>query len=470
MKPNGVLISCIAAIVAFAIGFGIVAIIKAGTKNNPEAPQKTTSENVKRDSVVLDLKNMTESIVVAQRSFFPNNNALYEKLNLIKYGLEKGLFDQKTLSSELEAALRELEQLGYYYDYIDKAFVTSSDGTVYGAKADEKGPIGGGKGYKDIITKGTYTVTDDNTFYAACAKAKSGDVIFVKNDAVIDITDMSITDYPNLTIKEGVTIASDRGNGNSCGGVLKFSLQVSIMFKTFNNVRITGLVLQGNDGTTHEGEEKYYGTIGFVAQGDGVEIDNCEISGFNTTGINCTVGNTYIHHCYIHDIKGEGYGNGISVAKSAVKLESNLFSNCRNCVNVTGAVNGSLEAINNIEVGNSLGSMFVIKGGATKSDAVPEMKTSCASVILRNNTVLGSTPFVRFEGLPSYVLIENNLFSLNEDQYDAEAMYGPADAREGLKGCISFRNNAFNILDPYAATYCDSAKAPAAETGEGAGN
>ena len=34
------------------------------------------------------------------------------------------------------------------------------DGVVYGARADERGPIGGGDGYVNIVTKGDFSVTD----------------------------------------------------------------------------------------------------------------------------------------------------------------------------------------------------------------------------------------------------------------------------------------------------------------------
>ena len=33
------------------------------------------------------------------------------------------------------------------------------ENTVYGAKSDERGPIGGGNGYVNIIVKGDYAIT-----------------------------------------------------------------------------------------------------------------------------------------------------------------------------------------------------------------------------------------------------------------------------------------------------------------------
>lgn len=452
-----VLLSCIAAVLCFAIGFGTVALIKGGIGGNDLPGTTSTGEGNVSEGVVLDLKNMTEGISVTSRSFFPNNNALFEKLNLIRYGIENGKLNDKTLASELESAIRELEQLGFYYDYINKTSITGEDGTVYGAAGNEQGPIGGGEGYKDVFTTGDFIVTDDNTFYAAVKEAKAGDVIFIQSGAVIDISDMAITDYPNCQIKQGVTIASDRGHRGSGGGVLKYSLHLSTMFKTHHNVRITGLVLQGSDATTHEGEEKYSTTIGFVAQGDNLVIDNCEISGFNGSGISTNIGSIHIHHCYIHHIKGEGNGHGVLVTKANVKLEYNLFSNCRNAITMSGATAGSFEAYNNVEVGNSLGAMFYIKSSSVNSPKVNGMKQSGSSVIIKNNTVLGSTLPIKLEGMPESYTVENNLFSLDESQYDANLFYGPEACRESIKANSTFRNNAFNITAPYALTWNEKA-------------
>jgi hypothetical protein len=49
--------------------------------------------------------------------------------------------------------------------------------TIYGAKADETGPIGGGKGYSKVITSGDYTVDSLESLIEALAKAKSGQIV-----------------------------------------------------------------------------------------------------------------------------------------------------------------------------------------------------------------------------------------------------------------------------------------------------
>ena len=52
-------------------------------------------------------------------------------------------------------------------------------GTVYGAKADERGPIGGADGYVNIVTKGDYTVSDLDSLLDALSKVKTGQTVFI---------------------------------------------------------------------------------------------------------------------------------------------------------------------------------------------------------------------------------------------------------------------------------------------------
>ena len=89
-----VLLSCIAAVLCFAIGFGTVALIKGGIGGNDLPGTTSTGEGNVSEGVVLDLKNMTEGISVTSRSFFPNNNALFEKLNLISDLEAEGLNEE----------------------------------------------------------------------------------------------------------------------------------------------------------------------------------------------------------------------------------------------------------------------------------------------------------------------------------------------------------------------------------------
>src|SRR6476660_1162771 len=44
---------------------------------------------------------------------------------------------------------------------------------IYGARADDQGPIGGGAGYKRIVTKGDFVAEDLETLIDVLGKAKS---------------------------------------------------------------------------------------------------------------------------------------------------------------------------------------------------------------------------------------------------------------------------------------------------------
>ena len=52
---------------------------------------------------------------------------------------------------------------------------------VYGAQANPTGsPIGGGDGYKNIVTSGDFTVNNKDELLNALSMAKDGQVIFIQ--------------------------------------------------------------------------------------------------------------------------------------------------------------------------------------------------------------------------------------------------------------------------------------------------
>lgn len=418
-----------AAILSFLLLFGVLTFV-CGCGDNTVQKE--------REDVVLNLANMTESVSVLSKSYYPDYRALSEKLMNIKYGLDNGILTDETISSEIESARRELEDLGYYYDYEGKTAVLSEDGTVYGAVANEGIALGGGIGYpQEFNASSGYIVEDDNDFYYIAGIAKAGDVMYISANAVIDLSDLKITNFPELTIPDGVTIASARGYSGLGGGVLKLSVESAKMFSASSNVRITGVVIEGPDATTHDGVDNYTESNGIVLNGIGIEIDNCEISGFSGAGIIVSGGDAYIHDCYVHHIRGNNAGNGILVKGGSAKIERTLFSNCRN--GVTVKENARIEASNNVEVGTCIESVFRIEGGAEAE--------------IKNNTFLGYTAPILLSGTPAKYVVENNLFSLNDTQYGEKAIYGKADLKDALSSVVSIKNNVFNIKVPYLMTW-----------------
>lgn len=440
---NRIFVLCIALILCFLSGCGSemsfddVQGTDSGKETETTVPPQDTG--VIRDDVVLEIMNMTEKISVASKSFYPDYFVLSEKLMNMRYGLENGILTEENFPSEYESARRELEQLGYYYDYFENACITSDDGTVYGAKSGDNGPIGGGDGYFDPFDglQFDHIVTDDNTFYYTMRIAQAGDVVFIPEHAVIDLSDLYLSEFPDLTIPDGITIVSLRGFYGNKGGVLRFSTEATKIFTAASNVKIYGVVIEGLDAKAYDGNDSYVISNGIEIKGTGVEIANCEISGFSGSGVIVTEGDVYIHDCYIHHIRGNGNGNGILVNGGSAKVENNLFSNCRNGVYVKE--NASVEASNNIEVGNSIESVFRIDNGA--------------SAVLKNNTVLGYTQPIILEGVPREYIVENNLFSLNDVQYDPDTFYGTAENKDTIKMVSTVKNNVFNIKEPYLMTW-----------------
>ncbi len=200
---------------------------------------------------------------------------------------------------------------------------------TFGAEPNAAGnPIGGGTGYNRIIpgteTSVKYVVSTKEDLLAALKGVKAGETVFVKGTAVIDLTGT-----PGLTIPAGVTLAGDRGLGGSAGGLLTRTKNLNggweepMLVAGGNNVRVTGLRLQGEMYPQDYGNNEVYpGSIGeryylvgiYAENRKGFEVDNCEIYGWAWSGIslreNANDPIPYIHHNYIHnnEARDEGYG------------------------------------------------------------------------------------------------------------------------------------------------------------------
>lgn len=201
--------------------------------------------------------------------------------------------------------------------------------TVYGAKPDDRGPIGGGKGYTKIVTKGDYTVKNLDGLLAALAKAKPGQVVFIPGETTIDMTARIYIEKVVLKIPEGVTLAGNRGHNGSKGAQLTSdALDTPVMIlATGTDVRITGLRIRGPNAKRYMahwirsfrgrgGGHKYYYKFpvsrGIKTEHSRLEVDNCEVSAFSAAGIYLAKGNKYqVHHNYIHHCQYNGLGYGV---------------------------------------------------------------------------------------------------------------------------------------------------------------
>ena len=223
---------------------------------------------------------------------------------------------------------------------------------VYGADANPTGsPVGGGNGYKNIVSKSNAKsiVSTKSELLSALQNARSGDVIYVEGNANIDMSGSY-----EIRIPAGVTLASNRGEGDAAGGRIYQSSGSgsSAMFRIGGeHVRITGLRIEGPDMTSNSPT-----VVAMISSYRNLEVDNCEIFGWGnaaigligTGGSNMKTGG-YIHHNYIHHNQNVGLGYGVSVASGAVALvEANYFDYCRHAIAGAGNAGDGYEARYNI--------------------------------------------------------------------------------------------------------------------------
>ena len=260
------------------------------------------------------------------------------------------------------------------------------NGKIYGAKPGPSGPIGGGKDYKNIVTSGDYEADSFETLVDALSKARSGQTVFIKGETEIDLTADIYVDGFFLEIPAGVTLAGNRGYGNSAGPVLTSdALKTPLMIKPAGpGVRITGIRLKGPNpkrymrhhgrafGTEKLGSSYYYKfpvSNGIRCEYDHLEVDNCEITAFGHSGISLKAGTGHkIHHNFIHHCQYHGLGYGISHDKSSSLIEFNLFDSNRHSIAGTGAAESRYIARHNIELGVASSHCFDMHGGRDRKD------------------------------------------------------------------------------------------------------
>lgn len=286
---------------------------------------------------------------------------------------------------------------------------------IYGAKADETGPIGGGKGYKKVITAGDYTADSLESLIDALAKAKAGQVVFIPGDKIIDMTTFIYIDKITLKIPQGVTLASDRGHNGSMGAqITSDSLDTPGMIQIDGTgVRISGIRLQGPNskryldhhkrafgpgGPGHTYYYKFPTSRGIITKFGNLEIDNCEISAFANAGVSLQKGTgNQIHHNLIHKCQYNGLGYGVSHDEASSIIEFNQFNENRHSLAGTGRPGCGYIARHNVDLGISLSHVFDMHGGRDRKD-----NTTIAGTTMEmyNNTFYSTPRAVVIRGVP----------------------------------------------------------------------
>ena len=324
-----------------------------------------------------------------------------------------------------------------YYYYKDKISITK-DGVVYGIK-DFSNPLGGGKGYDNIITEGDYTVTDTASLVKALKTAKSGETVFIPNGVKIGIAGLT------LTVPEGVTLASDRGrvleDGTvSTGGMIYVATRQKECLVLSQNSVFTGITLAGADTERHMTHlqrglnsagnsytDYYYSLIlsrGLVVRGDNVTVSNCEISGFSEAGVLVEeYKETKISHCYIHHNQRNGFGYGVSLYRECeVEIYGNLFNFDRHAIASDGSAGSSYYAHDNIHMGTAIYHIFDAHGGEDRGDGTD---VACDKVEMLNNVFLSDKLPYKKRGTPTeYSLFKHNIVIYPEESYEYRFFYG----------------------------------------------
>jgi hypothetical protein len=340
-------------------------------------------------------------------------------------------------------------------------------GEIYGAKPDNRGPIGGGPGYVNVVRSGDLVARTVDELSAALKQAQAGQTVFVPGDVKLDCTDLIFVEEFHIEIPAGVTLAGDRGYNGSPGALIysdNFATKplVRVMGP---DARITGLRLRGPDperrlehhkrsfnparGDDKQQHDYYYRlpmSVGIQTEFDHLEVDNCELSGWSVAAVSLASGTKHhIHHSFIHhnQLNGLGYGisHGAGTTVSSL-IECNLFDFNRHSIAGTGAPGNSYEARNNVELGVSLSHNFDMHGGRDRRDG-----TDIAGdrILIHHNTFLGTAVrAVVIRGVPREgVGIDHNWFA--NERPDDEVI-GPWPLTPESR--IRLENNAYGLRKP----------------------
>jgi hypothetical protein len=302
-------------------------------------------------------------------------------------------------------------------------------------------PIGGGTGYSDIKTSGDCTATNASEFVACLGSVSSGQVVYIPETADINMTGIYSTSIP-----AGVTIASNRGSSGSAGGrifwkeVYYIAGDAEMLVVGGNNVRITGLRIDGQNQTTSSITTEMFGIYN-PAYG-GLEIDNCEIMGWVSAGIWISLSNTTlaseglttteigssianIHHNYIHHNQGTGEGYGIVLVVGSALIKGNVFSNTRHAITGSGINLQGYESTYNIVIADTgTGGVFDIHG-------YPDEGGQSGNLYRINyNTVLTDKNYaVHVRGYPTQdAAVMYNSFLNKSDGYSVAKSGSPVNA------------------------------------------
>lgn len=287
---------------------------------------------------------------------------------------------------------------------------------------------------KTKISQHDYFVSNKVEFLECLGKAQSGDVIYIDDDASIDLTGIH-----KLNVGSGITIASGRGENGSRGALIKTNMHgTAPLFKLLgDNIKITGIRLQGPDtGMYYDVNKKYITPKGFtrkknfkddfskkmdllprstgvVVLGSSNIIENCEIYGWTFAGVSIIhpSSETVIAQNYIHHNQHFGLGYGVLFDRARGIVKSNVFDYNNHSVTGTGNSGTGFDVYDNIFKENHARSWAVdMHGGRDRKDNT-NMAGSEINVYDNKFYLYHTRPAIVVRGIPkNYSRIENNTF------------------------------------------------------------
>ena len=210
--------------------------------------------------------------------------------------------------------------------------------------------IGGGSGYDAVVTSGTHTIATNlsaSAFKSYIEARVSGDVVFINSNVTIDLTAIG---SGAVLVAEGVTIASDRGNGASLGALIYTNEMAylgsgsgrPVFITTGAGARFTGFRFRGPYGgvgvyssNASDRRQKW----GISSNYDNTEVDNMELydwpygavslSQYSNSptyyGPNQPSTGHLIHHNYFHNNRQNSFGYSVNVQKAEAVIYANKF-------------------------------------------------------------------------------------------------------------------------------------------------
>lgn len=336
------------------------------------------------------------------------------------------------------------------------------DGVTYGAKPDERGPLGGGAGYTEIVTSGDVTVRTADDLVAALAAAEEGQVIFIPGDVEMDLTALIYVEDLILEIPGGITLASDRGHNGSEGALITSdALDTPIIMDVQGpDVRITGIRLRGpnakqyldhhyrafSGGRDHEPDglgaperraHRYYYKFpvsnGIRTSHPRLRVDNCDLSAFGQAAVSLRNGEGHqIHHNFIHHCQYHGLGYGVSHNTASSVIEYNLFDANRHSIAGTGRSGSGYLARHNVELGVASSHCFDMHGGRDRRDGTD---VAGSFIEIHNNTFRANQTPVVIRGVPEEeCIVTRNWFPVHESASEVVRSDGRTEVVENAYG------------------------------------